>query len=369
MKVLFWTASFWPNLGGLEVISTELVTSLVERGVEVLVMAPGEGREMLGKVPIFRLPFDVQMLGDLDLLLEWRKTVMEIKRDFAPDVIHVNGPHRGAFLHLTTRQAWPAPTVLTLHGNWPGGPEMRESVAAQLLRTSSWVTACSSYALEQARRYMPEIRARSSVVYNALPEPSGETGRRERRPTLLCAGRLAREKGFDQALEAFSLLRGHPELRLEFAGVGYEMPRLRQLAESLGVSQRVDFLGRLQREELLDRMRRARMVLVPSLEEGFGLVALEAALVGTPVVASRVEGLPELVLHEETGLLTPPVDPPGLAAAIQRLLDDPEGAERMGQRARDSARSRFVWSDCVSAYESLYRTLSAPAGGLVEHAG
>lgn len=76
-----------------------------------------------------------------------------------------------------------------------------------------------------------------------------------------------------------------------------------------------------------------------------------------PVVASDVDGLPEVVCHEETGILVPPDDPVALAGALERLLRDPETASRMGSAARSRALAEFRWDDCVDAYDALYRRL------------
>jgi glycosyltransferase involved in cell wall biosynthesis len=98
---------------------------------------------------------------------------------------------------------------------------------------------------------------------------------------------------------------------------------------------------------------------MPSIHEGFGLVALEAALAARPVVASRVEGIPEVVIDGETGLLVPPGDPDALAAAIEQLLADPERSRVLGARARDLAIERFGVERCVDGYVEVYERIVA----------
>ena len=104
------------------------------------------------------------------------------------------------------------------------------------------------------------------------------------------------------------------------------------------------------------------MMVVPSRwQEAFGLVALQAAQLARPVVASRVGGLAEVVADEETGALVPADDPPALALAMAVLLQDPERAIRLGCNGRDRARTLFGWDRYVDARDQLYRTLAQGA--------
>ena len=96
---------------------------------------------------------------------------------------------------------------------------------------------------------------------------------------------------------------------------------------------------------------------MPSRIEPFGLVALEAAQLGRPVVASAVDGLPEVVVHGETGLLVPPDDPAALARAIAVLLDDPLRARALGAAARRRAETVFAWDRYVAAHEQLFEKI------------
>jgi glycosyltransferase involved in cell wall biosynthesis len=101
-------------------------------------------------------------------------------------------------------------------------------------------------------------------------------------------------------------------------------------------------------------MNRATAVLMPSRWEPFGLVALQAAQMARPVIASRIDGLREVVVHGQTGFLVPPEDPAALADAIAGLLGDAEQASAMGRAAQQRARETWPWISHVDAYEELY---------------
>jgi glycogen(starch) synthase len=131
----------------------------------------------------------------------------------------------------------------------------------------------------------------------------------------------------------------------------------RQAAE-LNLTDVVDFIGWVSPDKVPELINTATMVLVLSRWEGFGLVILEAASMARPVIASRVGGIPEVLAHEETGLLVESENSQALAEAIIFLLTHPNDAARMGHAARQRARELFSWEQCVEAYDALYKTLA-----------
>jgi glycosyltransferase involved in cell wall biosynthesis len=198
------------------------------------------------------------------------------------------------------------------------------------------------------------------VIYNALDDASEDSPQFDLRSCdLVCVGRLVREKGFDNAIRALKAILGdYPDARLTIVGDGPERSNLERLASGSGVSASVSFTGWVAPENVGVLLRQAFAILIPSRwREPFGLVALQAAEAGRPVVASRVGGLAEIVLDGATGSLVAPDDPHGLAQAVRALLAEPAKAARMGVAARRDKRSRFDYGRFVTAYEQLYRRL------------
>ena len=182
------------------------------------------------------------------------------------------------------------------------------------------------------------------------PEPAPYPGGSR----LLFIGRLVPVKGIDTLLRAFATaLREQPDLRLDIAGDGPLRGELESLAGELGLAGSVRFLGRT--EGVGAEMEQAATVVVPSLGEGFGMVALEAAERGRPVIASAVGGLPEIIADGRTGVLVPAGDAPALAAAIVALVRDPERAAVMGRAARERALAEFSLARCADRTDALYR--------------
>jgi glycogen(starch) synthase len=352
--------NFWPVIGGIQVHASQFLPALQERGYEIIVVASQDSSDLPHEahyqgIPVYRFPF-WKAYNNIDQLIKIRGRLAQLRRAFAPDLIHRNAVGVGDFFVRTTANVHPAPLVVTLHGEWT---KQADSLARQTLLSADWVVGVSSATLGRGRQLAPEIVARSSVIYNAVnrpvlpPEPLPV-----RAPRLLCLGRLAGEKGFDLALTALaSTLDRLPSLRLVIAGDGPERTKLQQQAAELGISGVVEFTGWVAPEAVPALINTAVAVVIPSREEAFSLVALEAALMARPVVGVRVGGLAEVVLHEQTGLLVEKEDSEALAKAIAFLLEYPQTAAEMGQAARTRAQTIFNWERHVDAYDALYRRL------------
>ena len=366
MRVLFWTELFWPYIGGVEVLGAKFILALRERGYEFAVITshgaldlPDE--ETYQEVPIHRFQFWKALTGrDVDLLARTTREVSRLKRAFRPDLVHINFTDPTAFFHIRTSRAHPAPLLVSIRIGLPKEGGGRDTLLGQTLRSAQWVTANSAAILAEARRLVPEITSYSSVIFNGLDTPATLPEPLPVNPhCLLCVGRLVSAKGFDLAISAFaSLVPRFPGLRLVIAGDGPVRNDLERQAVELGVSNLIDFLGWVNPETVPALMNRATLVVMPSRwEEAFGLVALEAALMARPVVATRVGGLPEVVAHEQTGLVVEKDDHQALAGAIAFLLEHAEVAVKMGKSACLRAQDLFSLKRHVDAYHDLYGQL------------
>jgi glycosyltransferase involved in cell wall biosynthesis len=172
-------------------------------------------------------------------------------------------------------------------------------------------------------------------------------------PRLLCVGRLIPIKGHHVLLRAFAEARRQlPHLELEIAGQGPLEPALKALVRELGIADAVRFLGQVS--PIQAAIERAAIVVVPSMGEGFGMVALEAMERSRPVIAAAIGGLGELVRDGETGLLIPAGEAEPLRDAIVRVAGDLELARQMGAAGRRRALSRFLQVFCTERTELLY---------------
>jgi glycogen(starch) synthase len=368
MRILFWSETFWPRVGGVENLAARLLPALQARGYEFVVVTwentkvPDQIRYQ--GIPVYRFPFfSGGHQGSLGPLLENRGRVARLKKEFAPDLIHVNSYGGSVLFHVNTAGLYPSPALVTLHQPLPDEPIGRQSLLGDLLRGAAWVTACSASVLAHAQKLLPEIAPRSCVIHNAVEIPAEDPPRLSfDSPRILCLGRLVPEKGFDLALAAFGVIRARvPHVRLVLAGDGGEREQLKRQAAELGLGRSVEFLGAVPPDRAADLIAKATLVVVPSRLEGFGLVALEAAAMARPVIATRVGGLPEVIVHGETGLLTEAENSEALAGAIAVLLEQPAKARDMGLAARRRAQEYFGWERHVDAYDALYRKLIVTA--------
>jgi glycosyltransferase involved in cell wall biosynthesis len=186
---------------------------------------------------------------------------------------------------------------------------------------------------------------------NVFPE---RAPRRDDGHTVLFVGKDFARKGGPVLLEAFARLRRtQPRARLLVAGA----PAPPRSAIPPGVF----FLGRVPTSDLASLLGRATVFALPTLREPFGIAFLDAMACGVPCVGTRVEAVPELVRHEETGLLVPPGDPAALALALERLLGDPALARAMGARGRARVSAGGLWGHVAARLEqALAGALARP---------
>ncbi|MDP1946238.1 MAG: glycosyltransferase family 4 protein [Nitrospirota bacterium] len=216
------------------------------------------------------------------------------------------------------------------------------------------------------------VAAKTQTVYNGVDpsafssQPDRQTVRKElgttQGPVLVTIGRLTEQKGHRYLLAALpGLLKTWPQLCCLFVGEGELRDALHHMAIDLGVERACRFVG--VRTDIADILAAGDLFVLPSLSEGFPFVLLEALAMGCPVVASRVNGIPELIEEGKTGLLVPARDPQALALAIQKLLSDPAAASRMGAAGRTVVREQFTADRMVAKTTAIFDAAVQDAGG------
>src|SRR5881394_114623 len=272
-----------------------------------------------------------------------------------PTILHTHLVHADVYGQLTGLLAAVPIRISTKHGF----NEFRENPGFALGDRAIASLAHAHIAISRGlARYLEEVEgfdgASFEIVHYGI-EPDGEprpyTGEV---PRLLCVGRLIPIKGHIVLLRAFAEARRRlPSLRLDIAGRGPLEPALRAVARELGVADAVSFLGYVA--PVQRAIEDAAAVVVPSMGEGFGMVALEAMEGARPVIAAEIGGLGELVEDEVTGYLVPAGEAETLADAIVRLASDLPGAGEMGAAGRRRALEQFLQERCTDRTELLYR--------------
>ena len=240
----------------------------------------------------------------------------------------------------------------------------RPSLTSFAVRHAEANIAVSHYTKEVAIR-AGASRRRVHVIPNGVDaDGTRPPVERNSAPTVLTVAQLSyRYKGHDVMLRALPLVAARvPEVRWVVVGEGPLRPELETLAQSYGVRDRVRFVGRVSDSERDAWYHRAHVFAMPArtpaagVGEGFGIAFLEANAHGLPVVAGAVGGALEAVVDGETGVLVEPTDHIAVADAITDLLEDPEGARRLGAVGAERARREFAWPSIAARVEALLRS-------------
>jgi glycogen(starch) synthase len=309
-------------------------------------------------IPVHRLDIREVLIGkDLRRLAALQRTAMEIRRSFRPDVEHVICTGPGMIIQQMCSRSEPCPFIATLHSDFRHFPKEARGALATTLRKASSVVTLSEKMQQQMTSWFPDIQDRMVYVRSGIPLPEATpTPLPFHPPVLLCYGRLMHGKGFDLALRALALLaQTCPELRMIVAGGGPELEPLQTLALELQLQDRLSFPGWVDHADIHDLINQATAVIVPSRrEEPSAVVIREAAQMARPTIASDVGGSGELIQDGVEGCLVPTENPGAIAEAVIRLLSDPEGTVKMGEKARDRVVENSDFQHYFSSLMNLY---------------
>ncbi|MCZ4078400.1 glycosyltransferase family 4 protein [Rhodococcus sp. H36-A4] len=283
-----------------------------------------------------------------------------------PDVVHA---HDWLVAHpsITLAEHYDVPLVSTIHATeagrhsgWISGQVNRQvhSIEWWLANDSDAVIACSASMKDEVTRLFDIPDAAVTVIRNGIDIRAWNFRLREPRSTpatLLYVGRLEYEKGIQDAIAALPRIRrSHPGTTLHIAGEGTQFTWLAQLARTHRVARAVSFLGTLGHADLLGALHSADAIVLPSRYEPFGIIALEAAAAGTPLVASTAGGLGEAIVDGQTGLSFEPADVAGLTAAVRNVLDNVDAAQARASAARERLTVDFDWKHVAESTAQVY---------------
>jgi glycosyltransferase involved in cell wall biosynthesis len=345
------------GISGSEAHLLSLLPRLKERGWDVRFLMlhehePGAwdfARELTARgIPLDAIP----LAADVDPIAFLRLAGYLARS--RPRILHTHLVHADVYGQLTGALTGVPVRVSTKHGF----NEFRENRGFALGDRAIASLAHMHIAISRGlARYLEEVEGFDGasfeiVHYGIDPDGSPEPYRGDE-PRLLCVGRLIPIKGHIVLLRAFAEARREvPGLRLDLAGRGPLEPALRALAKELEVEDAVRFLGHVA--PIQQAIEEAAAVVVPSMGEGFGMVALEAMERARPVIAAEIGGLGELVEDGVSGLLVPAGEAGPLARAIVRLASDLDLAARMGEAGRRRAVEQFLQERCTDRTELLY---------------
>jgi len=317
----------------------------------------------------------LRWVGDLDEALA--ASAHATVGTFAPDVVHCHD-------WMTTRAGLAAvdgsqrPLLATIHateqgrhqGYLPGDVSLTvDAIERFLCHSVDTVIVCSNAMRDEVVSQFTIAPERVHVLPNGIDttlwqttaeaQDAARTRWSSHGPLLVFTGRLEVEKGIFTLLDAMvQVSQARPDVRLVIAGNGTQAEQVERVRHECGLTHHVIKAGWLPESDLKALIAAADVALVPSLYEPFGLVALEAMSLGTPVVAARTGGLADIVVDDETGTTFTPGDPHDLAQALLRVLEHREQAQAHAKNAR-AALGNYDWAriahDTVSVYAATAR--------------
>jgi glycogen(starch) synthase len=380
-RVALVPSAYPPSVGGVEELTRHLALSLRAAGddVEVWTGLPDdhdpetvEVRDGL-VVRRFPMPLPASRISAVShaTTTGWR-TMRAMRRavdTFRPEVLHVQcfGPN-GAYATALSRLCR-VPLVITLQGEtlmddadiFDSSQVLRASLRAGI-RSAAAVTACSAFTLDDAVTRFGLAAGNGSVIFNGVSlEPSAKDdpatvlpAALDDVPYVLALGRVVDKKGFDLLLAGYAAM--DPSRRtadLVIGGTGSALEHLEAQAEESGIADRVHFVGRLSREQVAAAMAGARVFVMPSRLEPFGIVVLEGWRAGAAVVATNRGGPPEFVRDGEDGLLVDPFDTAAVAAVLGRILSDDDLRRTIAAAGRARVEA-FAWPRIAEEYRAVY---------------
>ena len=369
----------YASVGGSGIIATELGKQLAVRGHRVHILStdtpvrlgdyvPGLAfhRVETPNYPLFREPQYVLSLAN---------KIVDVARGERLDVVHAHYaiPHAAAAYFarqiLTSRRFPVAPAVITtLHGTditLLGSDRSYSEIVAFGIEQSDGVTAVSASLKADTYRELG-VSADIRVIPNFIDTEANQrieasAIRRRLAPggekLVIHVSNFRPVKRVNAVIDVFARVRRMVPCRLLMVGDGPDLNEATRLAETLKLGDAVQFLG--EQDRVVPLLSASDVFLLPSVQESFGLAALEAMTCEVPVVASKVGGLPEVIDHGVTGMLHAPDDFDGMAQSVAHLLLDDRRRRQFGAAARKVARDRYSDTAIVPMYEAYYEEVVA----------
>lgn len=387
LKLLVLTPNF-PRWKGdfAGVFLVRLLAGLRERGIDPIVLAPhtqgAAEREIVEDIEVIRFRYDrdenetiaytgamQKQLGSIGGLLAFRRFLaawtsqsQTIIKEKQIDLIAGHWLVPTGFVMSRLARRNDIPMILSSHGTDLRLASKAPKVVSLLVsgmwrKLESWSTV-STYLADIAKRiHLPnsgQIDVLPLPMNDALFSPSESVPRD--RNLVVAVTKFTTQKRVDQFIRSIDQVRKQNNaVRADIYGTGPDKDSLQMLITNLGLEQTVRLHDPVPQEKLVEMYRRAGLVVLNSVEEGFGAVLVEAMLCGTTVIGTNSGGIPDIIEHEKSGLLVPPDDISSLAAAILRVISDSELANTLGRSGRERAVTHFSSEVLIGKYADLIR--------------
>ena len=359
LKVAIVVKGFPPEtIGGTELATEKIAGYLSKAGIEVHVITGGSQKERkLEQRDSFYVHWVFLKRGIRGILSRFL-VLRRVLREIQPDIIHAQGLYSESIFAVHFGKRMGVPVVVA-----PRGSDILRARSFTIFILSRLVLRRADLVLVQ-NEFMRNVCEKIAGKLETANFPNGIDFipvKSEKKGYILFVGRLHRVKGVDVLMEAAAEVLKKKKIHFLIVGTGEEEGRLREIVRSKKIESYVHFKGKKSGEDLRKLMGEAEVLVLPSRSEAFPLTVVEALAAGTPVIASRVGGVAEIIRNEREGLLVPPEDPKALAEAILYLMENRELREELMENARKRAKG-YLWEDIVREliryYEEVLRKYS-----------
>lgn len=339
--------------------------ALTERGWEIEILS-----FLSAELPQVKVHIIPHLAGDkVDVILR-RNWVRDKVAQIKPDLIHSHYATSFGLLGVLTHKR---PLVISAWGSdifsFPRTSFLHRKLLKWILTQADVLCSSSEIMAQEMKLYLGSEKAIEIIPFgvdtNHFSPPEGEHAPKlkssQDTPIVFGVAKgLHPVYGLDLLIEAFALVqRNFPQTILKIAGEGPQRGQLEELAEKLGVSQYIEWLGHISNTSVADFYQSVDIVVIPSRQESFGVTAVEGSACARPIIASRIGGLTEVVVEGETGLLVSPDNVSELSRAMERLIKDPDLRGRLGRQGRVNVLRHYDWQKNVTQMEVVYKQLLA----------
>lgn len=375
MKILQTPVRFYPFTGGVENYVYYLSRELVKSGNQVKVVCANEpdieSKQRVEGIEVERLPY-MGKIANTNITTG----LPGVLSDGDYDIIHTHIPTPwsadwSAFYSNSKKK----PLVVTYHNDIVG--QGLASLVARIynsvglnyvLKTAAKIIITQPGYL-QSSSYLAKYRDKIEVIPNGVDvekfQPKQASGNEDKSTIFFLSvlDEFHKYKGLEYLLKALKIVKNKiPDVKLIVGGKGVLLDHYQEMAASLGLKDNVEFAGFIPHEEIADYYSQTSVFVLPSissLQEGFGIVALEALACQTPVVTTDIVGVAQDLKQIQGGIVTSPRDTQKLADAITQILSDVEMQKEMGQRGRKLVEEKYTWKDVANSMEKVYKEILA----------
>ena len=375
MRIVLITDLFFPNVGGVESVVYNLATEFAAKNHNVTVIAAKTPRdlpsyEIINGIDVYRLHFILptlrlkSILGFFSIGIITNLKLIWLLRKIKPDIVNTHFVYANGFYTLLSKLLLKYPLMVSVHGNdvqkYPYESRICKIILSNILERADAITACSASLLKETSL----IRKKPNKVF--CPIPNGidvkefkiNTKYIHPRPYLFSMGRFVHKKGFDILINAFKIVTLKKDnIDLIIAGKGDEWENCSKLIDELNLAKRVKLLGFVERNEVVKLYVGCEFFILPSRREPFGITNIEAMAAGKTIIASDVDGVPEIIKNGENGILFKSESIDELAEKILWLFENNEIKENMGRKGKLMAEKDYNWQSIANSYINIYETI------------